>query len=55
MAEPVFFGSSRDQGKVGVDGSEVGKLAVAKQTDPFPEVPSVFRLPKGGFHAISFS
>ena len=30
------FGSSRDLGEVVVDGSEVGRLAVAKQTDPLP-------------------
>lgn len=29
-------GSSRDVGEVVVDGSEVGRLAVAKQTDPLP-------------------
>ncbi|WP_211342531.1 hypothetical protein, partial [Azoarcus indigens] len=29
-------GSSRNLGEVVVDGSEVGRLAVAKQTDPLP-------------------
>ena len=33
---PDFSGSSRDLGEVVVDGSEVGRLAVAKQTDPLP-------------------